>query len=86
MKKKSVFTLVLALMLVFAVQVFAADMEGVVTAIDKTANTIKVEKVVLDAGSVDISKFAVGDMVKVTYREKGKKNILESITPLMEGC
>ena len=86
MKKKSVFTLVLALMLVFAVQVFAGDMEGVVTAIDKTANTIKVEKVVLDAGSVDISKFAVGDMVKVTYHEKGKKNILESITPLMEGC
>ncbi len=92
MRKKLALALVLAFVLAFAVQALAKDMEGKVTAVDPNAKTVTVEEVCLDAGHVDLSGIEVGDTVKVTYKEEGGKNILESIEAAeeefvpMEGC
>jgi len=90
MRRNLALVLALAFVLVFAVQVSAAEMKGVVKAIDTSAKTITVGKVVFEAGNVDLSKIKVGDSVKITYEVKDKKNILKSIVkekfkPL-EGC
>jgi hypothetical protein len=90
MKRNLALVLAIAFVLVFAVQVSAAEMKGVVKAVDCSAKTIKVKNVVFETGNIDVSGFKVGDTVKVTYEVKDKKNILKSIVkekfiPL-EGC
>jgi Cu/Ag efflux protein CusF len=90
MKRNLSLVLALAFVLVFAVQVSAIEMKGVVKAVDCSAKTVTVKNVVFETGNVDLSKIKVGDTVKVTYEVKEKKNILKSISkekfiPL-EGC
>jgi Cu/Ag efflux protein CusF len=90
MRRNLTLVLAIAFVLVFAVQVSAAEMKGVVKAIDTSAKTVTVKNFVFEAGNVDLSKIKVGDTVKVTYEVKDKKNILKSIVkekfvPL-EGC
>jgi hypothetical protein len=90
MKRNIALVLAIAFVLVFAVQVSATEMKGVVKAIDSSAKTIKVKNLVFETGNIDVSGFKVGDTVKVTYEVKDKKNILKSIVKAkfvpLEGC
>jgi Cu/Ag efflux protein CusF len=90
MRRNLVLLLTIAFVLVFAVQVSAIEMKGVVKAVDCSAKIVTVKNVTLETGNVDLSKIKVGDTVKITYEVKDKKNILKSIVkekfvPL-EGC
>jgi Cu/Ag efflux protein CusF len=90
MRKNLALVLAFVFVLVFAVQVSAAEMKGEVKAIDPSANTITLGNVVFEARKVDLSGIKVGDSVKITYEVKGKKNILkcidkEKFVPV-EGC
>jgi hypothetical protein len=88
MKRNLALVLAIAFVLVFAVQVSATGVIGLVKALDTTAKTITVGKVVCEIGNVDVSKFKVGDSVKITYEVKDGKNILKSISKhmILEGC
>jgi len=95
MKGLSLFLVVAAVLLTFVGVVIAAEMSGVVTAVDTQKNTLTLKSQTMEApfdcetGSV-LKDVKVGDQVTVEYKEAGGKKTATKITPMKKkpavGC
>lgn len=85
---KSVLVIAVVL-LAFVGVAAAAEMSGVVTAVDGAKNTISIKNQTVDVsydceeGSL-LKGVKVGDEVTVQYKESGGKKIVTKITPMMK--
>ena len=97
MKRVMSLFLVVFLVLAFASVVLAAEMSGVVTAVDAAKGTLTLKSGMVDVGfdcesgvSPMIKDLKVGDQVTVQYKEEGGKKKAEKITPMKKkapvGC
>jgi len=95
MKSSVLFLLITAVLLILVGSAFAAEMSGVVTAIDTQHNTLTVKSSTVDAGfdcetGTLLKGVKVGDQVTVEYTEAGGKKKATKITPMAKkapvGC
>jgi len=87
MKGLALLLVVTAVLLAFVGVVFAAEMSGVVTAVDAQKNTLTVKSQSMDAGfdcetGTLLKDVKVGDQVTVEYKEVGGKKTATKITPM----
>ena len=95
MRSLTLLVVVTAVLLTFVGVVFAAEMSGVVTAVDTQKNTLTVKSQAMDAGfdcetGTLLKDVKVGDQVTVEYKEAGGKKTATKITPMKKkpsvGC
>jgi hypothetical protein len=89
MKGLSLFLVVATVLLAFVGVVVAAEMSGVVTAVDTQKNTLTLKSQTMEApidcevGSM-LKDVKVGDQLTVEYKEVGGKKVATKITPMMK--